>query len=231
MAFGAAATGMGGPLRWACHHRVHHRFSDTEKDPHSPVHKGYYFAHWGWVFDQETATTRYDNVKDLLPYPELMFIDKYQSKIRLGWGVTVFLLGQYTTFFGATGLGLSAFVWVYCLPVIFNAQSALIINSYNHSRNNDLFRHRRYETKDATVNSWLLSIPTMGCSWHNNHHRFMNSARAGFVWWQIDPTYMILKVLSYVGIVWDLVEVPEEIIKEGFSKASSDDSKIQRESA
>jgi stearoyl-CoA desaturase (delta-9 desaturase) len=55
----------------------------------------------------------------------------------------------------------------------------------------------------------------MGASWHNNHHRYMNSARAGFYWWQLDLAYLALRVLSFLGIVWDLHQVPKHILEEG----------------
>ncbi|HEX7271574.1 MAG TPA: acyl-CoA desaturase, partial [Casimicrobiaceae bacterium] len=60
-----------------------------------------------------------------------------------------------------------------------------------------------------------LCIFTMGASWHNNHHRYMSSVRTGFFWWEIDLTYWIIKVLERCGIVWDLREVPKEVLDEG----------------
>ena len=58
----------------------------------------------------------------------------------------------------------------------------------------------------------------MGEGWHNNHHRYMKSVRQGFYWWEIDPTYYLLKMLSWLRIVWDLRTVPPDILEEGRSK-------------
>jgi stearoyl-CoA desaturase (delta-9 desaturase) len=81
------------------------------------------------------------------------------------------------------------------------------INSLSH-----LFGSRRYETTDTSRNNWLLALLTLGEGWHNNHHHFMASARQGFYWWEIDITYYTLKVMSWLGIVWDLRKVPAHIL-------------------
>ena len=77
------------------------------------------------------------------------------------------------------------------------------------------FGHIRYDTDDTTTNAWLLSVPTMGAAWHNNHHRFMNAARVGFYWWELDLAYLVLKLLAVFRIVWDLKPVPKHILEEG----------------
>jgi stearoyl-CoA desaturase (Delta-9 desaturase) len=72
---------------------------------------------------------------------------------------------------------------------------------------------RRYLTGDDSRNNWLLAIFTMGEGWHNNHHAFQSSVRQGFRWWEFDPTYHILRVLSWLGLVWDLRTPPEEVLR------------------
>ena len=71
---------------------------------------------------------------------------------------------------------------------------------------------RPYKTADTSRNNALISIIVFGEGWHNNHHHFQSSARNGFRWWEFDPTFWALKVLSWVGIVWDLKEVPPHVI-------------------
>ena len=53
----------------------------------------------------------------------------------------------------------------------------------------------------------------MGEGWHNNHHAYQASARQGFRWWGYDPTYYVLRALSWLGIVWDLHLPPPAVIK------------------
>jgi stearoyl-CoA desaturase (delta-9 desaturase) len=53
----------------------------------------------------------------------------------------------------------------------------------------------------------------MGEGWHNNHHAYQSSVRQGFWWWEYDPTFYALKVLSWLGIVWDLQSPPETVVR------------------
>ena len=62
-------------------------------------------------------------------------------------------------------------------------------------------------------NNWLLAIFTMGEGWHNNHHAYQSSVRQGFRWWEFDPTYYVLRALSWTGLVWDLKTPPEPVLR------------------
>src|SRR5262249_30183707 len=82
------------------------------------------------------------------------------------------------------------------------------INSLAHVRG-----RKRYVTGDDSRNNWLLAIFTMGEGWHNNHHAYQSSVRQGFRWWEIDPTYYLLRSLSWVGLVWDLKMPPQQVLR------------------
>jgi stearoyl-CoA desaturase (Delta-9 desaturase) len=82
------------------------------------------------------------------------------------------------------------------------------INSLAHVRG-----RQKYVTGDDSRNNWLLALVTMGEGWHNNHHAFQSSARQGFRWWEWDPTYYLLRGLSWLGIVWDLKSPPERVLR------------------
>ncbi|MDA1370364.1 MAG: acyl-CoA desaturase [Proteobacteria bacterium] len=211
----AAASGQRGPIWWAQHHRHHHRESDKPDDPHSPIHRGYWFAHFGWLMDERYIDTDLDAVKDLAKYAELVWVNKYHYIFPYIVLIFTFILGQYTAVFGDTGLGVSAIFWVFIFSTMLSAQSTFSVNTLTHGIKASLFNHRRFTTDDSTTNSWLMCIPSMGASWHNNHHRYMNSARAGFYWWQLDLAYLVLKLLSIFRIVWDLHPVPIHILEEG----------------
>jgi stearoyl-CoA desaturase (delta-9 desaturase) len=68
-------------------------------------------------------------------------------------------------------------------------------------------------TGDQSRNHWLLALLTMGEGWHNNHHAYQASVRQGFRWWEYDPTYYALRVLSWFGFVWDLHVPPKAVIR------------------
>jgi len=72
---------------------------------------------------------------------------------------------------------------------------------------------RRYVTGDDSRNNWLLAIFTMGEGWHNNHHAFQSSVRQGFRWWEFDPTFYLLKLLAFTGLIWNLKSPPVEVLE------------------
>lgn len=209
----AASGGQRGPLWWAWHHRLHHRYSDTELDLHSPIHKNFWYAHIGWII--ENVSIDLDLVKDWSKYPELVFVNKYHYVFPYLGMIMIFCLGQYTPVLGSDVGGLSAVIWGFFLTTMLSLHATFVVNTITHGLKQKFFAYRSFDTDDTSTNNWLLAIPTMGASWHNNHHRYMNSARAGFYWWEIDLTFYVLKVLELLGIVWDLKEVPEKVMKEG----------------
>jgi len=81
------------------------------------------------------------------------------------------------------------------------------INSLSH-----MIGRRRYRTTDNSRNSLVLALITMGEGWHNNHHYYQRATNQGFFWWEIDLTYYLLRLLSAVGLVWDLHRPPEHVL-------------------
>ncbi|QUP56357.1 acyl-CoA desaturase (plasmid) [Ralstonia syzygii] len=219
----AAASAQRGPLWWAAHHRVHHRHSDQPGDPHSPVQRGFWYAHLGWVLDQDKLNTDLDAVKDLSRFPELVWVNQYHYLFPYALLVLTWAAGQYTAAFGRGGLGLSAMVWGFFLPTLLSLHATFAVNTLVHARKVGWLQRRRFHTSDTTTNAWLLAIPTMGAGWHNNHHRYMGAARAGFYWWELDLAFCVLKVLALFGIVWDLHPVPDKVLAEGRQRKAAAD--------
>jgi stearoyl-CoA desaturase (delta-9 desaturase) len=84
----------------------------------------------------------------------------------------------------------------------------MLINSLAH-----VWGSRRYATGDDSRNNGLLAILTFGEGWHNNHHHYMSSVRQGFLWWEIDVSYYVLRALARVGLVWGLREPPASALQ------------------
>jgi stearoyl-CoA desaturase (delta-9 desaturase) len=186
-----------GALWWAAHHRHHHKHSDTEQDVHSALLRGFYWSHVGWILSKEYNEYDQELVKDLRRYPELVWLDRYHFIPPL------VLLGLCAYFFQWVGV-----VWGFLISTVMLYHTTFAINSLCH-----MFGHQRYQTGEASKNSWWLALLTLGEGWHNNHHYYPHSTRQGFFWWEIDITYYILKVLSWFGIVWDLKAPPARILK------------------
>jgi stearoyl-CoA desaturase (delta-9 desaturase) len=203
IAFMAMSSSQKGVLWWAAHHRHHHRFSDQELDLHSPTLFGFFWSHIGWIISDKYNDTRMDYIADFAKFPELRWLNKYHMVPPVALSAALWLIG-----------GWHLFIWGFCLSTVFLWHDTFTINSLSH-----LFGSRRYETSDTSRNNWLLALLTLGEGWHNNHHHFMASARQGFYWWEIDITYYTLKVLSWLGIVWDLRKVPAHILADQLAAA------------
>lgn len=193
----AQSTGQKSVLWWAAQHRHHHLFSDTPSDFHSPRHRGFLYSHVGWIFARRQETLDLVKVQDLAKYPELMWLHRHERVPATVLAVLCFLIA------GWPGLFVGFF-----LSTVLVFHGTFAINSLAH-----VAGRKRYVTGDDSRNNWLLAIFTMGEGWHNNHHAFQSSVRQGFHWWEYDPTFYILKLLSWFGVVWDLKGPPETIIR------------------
>ena len=198
LAWIAQSTSQKGAIWWASHHRAHHLYSDTERDLHSPRQHGFLHAHVGWLFSGSDETN-WNRVKDLAKYPELVWLEKYYLVPPIVTGFLVWL------FFGWSGLFIGFF-----LSTVFTWHGTFLINSLAH-----VWGTRRFETKDDSRNNPFLAFLTLGEGWHNNHHHYMGSARQGFYWWEIDPTYYVLVAMEKVGLVWNLKQPPARVLEEG----------------
>lgn len=200
-----------GALWWAAVHRHHHRHADEEEDVHSPRLTGFLWAHIGWMTSSKNFPTNYEAIRDLAKYPELVFLNRYDMVVPALLAGSLYGLGEVLRMF-APGLhttGGQLVIWGFFISTVVLLHCTLMINSLAHAMGN-----RRFETTDDSRNSLFLALITFGEGWHNNHHRYMNSARQGFYWWEIDMTYYGLRILSWLGIVWDLRPVPASVYEE-----------------
>jgi stearoyl-CoA desaturase (Delta-9 desaturase) len=199
LAFLGATAMQKGPLWWAAHHRNHHRYSDTEKDIHSPKQKGFWYSHMLWFLNSDYNDYESKIIKDYFKYPELVFLDKYHWIAPLSYAIGLYAIG-----------GWEWLVYGYAVATFFLGHGTWTINSLAH-----VIGKRRYETKDESKNNFILAIITMGEGWHNNHHHYAHSVNQGFYWYEVDLSYYILKALSWFGLVWDLKKPPVKVLDEG----------------
>ncbi len=196
LAFLAQTSLQRGAIWWAAIHRHHHRHSDTELDVHSPRHRSFLYSHVGWIFSDRDDTPDYSTVQDLKAYPELEWLERHHHMPGILLGALCFVIA------GWPGL-VVGFVW----STILLYHGSFSINSLAH-----VHGKQRYVTGDDSRNNWWLALITMGEGWHNNHHHYQSSTRQGFRWYEFDPTYYVLKALSWLGLVWDLRSPPEEVV-------------------
>jgi len=193
----ATTSAQKGVLWWAAHHRHHHRFSDTEEDLHSPTLRGFWWAHVGWILSDRYQATAVERIPDFYRFPELRWLNRYHL-------VPPVLLAAILFWAGGWGM----LVWGFFVSTVLLWHCSFLINSLSH-----VFGRRRYATADTSRNSLLLALLTLGEGWHNNHHHYMASARQGFFWWEVDVTYYVLRALSWLGLVWDLRQPPQSVLR------------------
>ncbi|HZZ20955.1 MAG TPA: acyl-CoA desaturase [Opitutaceae bacterium] len=201
-----------GPLWWAYHHRHHHQHSDEEEDAHSPHVHGFLWSHIGWITSRRNFPTDYSKVRDLNKYPELVFLNRFDAIVPFLFAFALFGIGGFLHVH-APSLHTSSWqllVWGFFISTTALFHGTSCINSMAH-----LMGNRRFKTEDDSRNSFILAIITLGEGWHNNHHRYQSATRNGFYWWEIDPTYYMLRVMSWMGIIKGLKEVPASVLAEG----------------
>ena len=197
-----------GPLWWASVHRHHHNHSDDEHDVHSPGMKGFLWSHIGWLTSSKNFPTDYRLVKDLVKFPELVFLNRFDLIGPLLLLALLYGLGAgleaYAPALGTSGGQMIVWGFFISTTVLFHATCT--INSLTHC-----FGKKRFENDDDSRNSFLLAILTLGEGWHNNHHHYQSSARQGFYWWEVDISYYLIRLLGAFGIVWGIKTVPARI--------------------
>lgn len=187
-----------GVLWWASTHRRHHKYADQPGDPHSPVRDGLWHAHVGWIFDG-SAPRDLSNVKDLVEFPELRWLDRHDYVPVAGYALLCFAIA-----------GLPGVVWGFAVSSVVLAHATFTINSLAHR-----WGSRRFDTSDDSRNNLVLALLTFGEGWHNNHHHYMSAARQGFRGHEVDLTYYSLRVLAWLGVVWGVREPPVDVERRG----------------
>ena len=185
-----------GPLSWVTTHRIHHAFTETDKDPHSP-RAGTYWAHIGWIFrgtaQNQTWATMQRYSPDLARDRFHILLNKYYYVPSIIAGVVLMLIGGWTMV-----------VWGIFLKTVVGWHFTWLVNSATH-----LWGTRRFETRDDSRNNALIAAITFGEGWHNNHHAYPRSARHGLAWYQIDANWLQIRLLEILGIVKDVYAYSE----------------------
>ena len=198
----------GSPLWWVGHHRNHHRHTETPKDLHSPAQHGFWYAHMGWMMDKACFEGTARHAKDLYRLPEIRLLHRCYPLLVLLEGATMFAFGALlNTAYPELGTsGTQMLIWGFFISTVALWHATFMVNSVCHCWGN-----RAYDARDTSTNNWLVALLTLGEGWHNNHHHFAYSARHGLRWWQLDLTWLALRLCEWIGLVWDL-RVPRETV-------------------
>lgn len=204
----------GSLFRWVAMHRRHHQHSDMPGDPHTPHHsgrgvlgvlRGAWHAHIGWFF--EAAPPDLDEyVKDLNKSRALRIADAlWPLWVLLGLVIPGVIGGVVTLSWHGVWTGL---IWGGLVRIFLVHHVTWSVNSACH-----LWGFRPYKSEDESRNNIVFGILALGEGWHNAHHAFPTSARHGLRWWQIDVSYYLIRLMSWVGLAWK-VRVPSSEARE-----------------
>jgi len=172
----ALLAGRGSIIGWVYLHRLHHAYSDQEKDPHSPHNLGYKLFGFGHMKKQE-GEMKIFLVKELMT-PEQLFIHKWYMLLLLP---VVVLIGL---------VDLQLLYWIWIVPAMLIQLSTNNFNYFGHT-----IGYRNYETKDQSRNNlWLWPI-ILGEAWHNNHHADAKNYSTRHKSWEIDPLEWLIKLV------------------------------------
>lgn len=183
----------GGPLRWVGTHRLHHKDSDGEHDPHSPQH-GFTWAHMFWcVMKDGHGNDPMSAVRDLQRSRMMVFIDRWFYVPQFMLAPVLFGLGAWAL--GSVAGGVSWMVWGVCVRTVFGFHATWFVNSAAHT-----WGYRNFKTPDGSRNNWWVALVSFGEGWHNNHHAQQRSAAHGMRWWELDLTYLTIRGLELIGL-------------------------------
>ena len=203
------------PARWVATHRLHHHRADDRPDPHSPM-VSLFWSYMGWLFIENTDLRRgvaYDRyARDIVRDKFYRWIERAVVWITLAQSLVYFVVGSLIelamggTIDEALQFGASVWLWGVIIRTLLVWHVTWCGNSFPH-----LFGYRNYETSDNSRNNALVAIITSGEGWHNNHHADPNSASNQRHWWEIDLTYLLLRLLVLLGLAWD-VQLPKPLV-------------------
>jgi sn-1 stearoyl-lipid 9-desaturase len=184
----------GGVIEWVGLHRHHHIHSDQEVDHHNSG-QGFWWSHMGWMMHEVPAKSEVDRLtKDISGDPVYQFLDKYFLLVQFALAGVLYLIG-----------GLPFVVWGIFVRLVLVYHCTWFVNSATHK-----FGYRTYESGDRSTNCWWVALLTYGEGWHNNHHAFQYSARHGLQWWEIDMTWMTIRLLEILGLASKVKLAPKE---------------------
>jgi len=168
--------GNGSPLAWAAIHREHHRFTDTEKDPHSPLFKSIFRIQFASMLDKPNL--KY--APDLLRSKFHLALHKYYWAINFLYIIITYLM------FGFTGV-----LFGYLVPTLLVWHAGSLINTVNH-----LYGYTNHKLTNSSTNNLFTGFLVAGEGWHNNHHANPADPCFGKKWWEFDLGYQIIKIIK-----------------------------------
>jgi fatty-acid desaturase len=187
----------GGAIGWVADHRKHHAHADDEHDVHSP-NRGFAWAHLLWWMTPDVKAVHAPGyyarwAPDLAADRVHAWLDRWHFLFPALMGAGLYAVG-----------GMPWLVWGGFVRSVLLLHATWLVNSATHT-----WGSRPYATRDTSTNLWWVALLAYGEGWHNNHHALPTSARHGLRWWQLDMTYGVIRLMSWLGLAGS-VRLPRE---------------------
>jgi stearoyl-CoA desaturase (delta-9 desaturase) len=173
----------GGPITWVATHRIHHANADRPGDPHD-VNRGLPWSHIEWLYRKNEARPGQKELRRFAPElwddPVYRFLERTNVLWQVAFGLALFAVG-----------GWSWVIWGIFVRLVVTYHITWLVNSAAHH-----YGYRSFRTNDESRNNWVVALLTWGEGWHNNHHAFPASARHGLRWFELDTTWLTIRVLA-----------------------------------
>jgi len=191
--FCGTLSAQGGVINWVGLHRIHHKYSDNEPDPHNS-NEGFWWSHLGWMIHHIPADEEVSKyTQDINADPVYQFFSNYFILFQVAFGLLLFAIG-----------GWSFVIWGIFVRLVAVFHCTWFVNSATHK-----FGYRTFDSNDQSRNCWWVALVTYGEGWHNNHHAYQYSARHGLQWWELDMTWMMIRFLEIVGLAKNVKRIKE----------------------
>jgi len=200
-------------IDWVADHRKHHAHADEEGDPHSPhvghgagvrgALRGLWHAHAGWLWRTHGQARAHKYARELIEDRGMRRINRRFPLIVAASLALPALMGLALT--GTLHGALTALVWGGFARIFLQHHITWSVNSVCH-----FFGRRRFAVDDHSTNVFWLALPSLGESWHHNHHAFPRSAAHGLRWWELDPSAALIALMRRLGLAWDVVRIAPE---------------------
>ena len=200
----------GSVLDWVADHRKHHAHTDREGDPHSP-HVGHgnglqglWHAHAGWLTKTQGQADWKRYARELYEEPRMRRIGR-RFPVLVAASLLLPTLAGFALHGGTVEGALRGYIWGGLVRIFLVHHVTWSVNSVCH-----FFGSRRFDLDDHSTNVAWLALPSLGESWHHNHHAFPRSAQHGLRGWEVDPSATIITALERLGLAWDVVRIAPE---------------------
>lgn len=198
------------PGKWVSTHRRHHKHSDLPEDPHSPT-ESFFWSHMGWLLKSRNGKQEFAHddryAADVMKDPVYRLLESNPLLPGL-----LYLLHAGAIFVVALVVGFSMqnpehyrfalgmLFWAVLLRTVVVWHITWSVNSLAHR-----YGYQNYETSEGSRNNWFVALLSSGEGWHNNHHHDQASASNQHRWWELDLTYLHIRMLEICGLAKNVV--------------------------